>query len=36
MARVIEVSGLTGAYATRLFAEQGHEVIRVEKPGGIA
>ena len=34
MARIIEVSGLTGAYATRLFAEQGHEVIRVEKPGG--
>jgi crotonobetainyl-CoA:carnitine CoA-transferase CaiB-like acyl-CoA transferase len=34
MARIIELSGLTGAYATRLFAEQGHEIIRVEKPEG--
>ena len=34
MARVIDLSGLTGAYATRLFAEQGHEVIRIESPGG--
>lgn len=34
MARIIELSGLTAAYATRLFAEQGHEVIRVEKPAG--
>jgi crotonobetainyl-CoA:carnitine CoA-transferase CaiB-like acyl-CoA transferase len=34
MARIIELSGLTGAYAARLFAEQGHEVIRVERPDG--
>ena len=34
MARIIELSGLTGAYASRLFAEQGHEIIRVEKPEG--
>src|SRR5262249_6630577 len=26
--------GLSGAYATRLFAEQGHEVIRIENPAG--
>src|SRR5690242_291876 len=34
MLRVIDVTGLTGAYAARLFAEQGHEVIRIEPPGG--
>jgi crotonobetainyl-CoA:carnitine CoA-transferase CaiB-like acyl-CoA transferase len=34
MARIIELSGLSGAYATRLFAEQGHEIIRIEKPEG--
>jgi crotonobetainyl-CoA:carnitine CoA-transferase CaiB-like acyl-CoA transferase len=34
MARIVELAGLTGAYATRLFAEQGHEVIRVENPVG--
>jgi crotonobetainyl-CoA:carnitine CoA-transferase CaiB-like acyl-CoA transferase len=34
MARIIESSGLTGAYAARLFAEQGHEVIRVEQSEG--
>jgi crotonobetainyl-CoA:carnitine CoA-transferase CaiB-like acyl-CoA transferase len=34
MARIIDVSGLTGVYAARLFAEQGHEVIRVERPEG--
>jgi len=34
MARVIELTGLTGAYATRLFAERGHEVIRIESPEG--
>ena len=32
MSRVIDVAGLSGAYATRLFAEQGHEVIRIENP----
>lgn len=30
MARVIDCSDLAGAYAARLFAETGHEVIRVE------
>jgi CoA:oxalate CoA-transferase len=34
MARIIDLTGLTAAYATRLFAEQGHEVIRVEDPEG--
>ena len=34
MARVIDITGLAGAYATRLFAEQGHEVIRIESPEG--
>ena len=34
MARVIDLAGLAGAYATRLFAEEGHEVIRIESPEG--
>ena len=34
MARVIDLAGLAGAYATRLFAEEGQEVIRIERPGG--
>jgi crotonobetainyl-CoA:carnitine CoA-transferase CaiB-like acyl-CoA transferase len=34
MARVVDLAGLAGAYATRLFAEQGHEVIRIESAGG--
>jgi crotonobetainyl-CoA:carnitine CoA-transferase CaiB-like acyl-CoA transferase len=34
MARIIDLTALTGAYATRLFAEHGHEVIRVEDPEG--
>jgi crotonobetainyl-CoA:carnitine CoA-transferase CaiB-like acyl-CoA transferase len=34
MALIIEYSGLSGAYGARLFAEQGHEVIRVERPEG--
>ncbi|HTN72668.1 MAG TPA: CoA transferase, partial [Methylomirabilota bacterium] len=34
MARVLDITGLAGAYATRLFAEQGHEVIRIESPEG--
>ena len=34
MARVIDLAGLAGAYATRLFAEEGHEVIRIESPRG--
>jgi CoA:oxalate CoA-transferase len=34
VARVIDLAGLAGAYATRLFAEAGHEVIRIESPEG--
>jgi crotonobetainyl-CoA:carnitine CoA-transferase CaiB-like acyl-CoA transferase len=34
VARVIDLAGLAGAYATRLFAEEGHEVIRIESPRG--
>ena len=30
MARIIELTDLSGAYASRLFVESGHEVIRVE------
>ncbi|MGH7811797.1 MAG: CoA transferase, partial [Candidatus Binatia bacterium] len=32
--RVIDLTSLIGAYAARLFAEQRHEVIRVESPEG--
>lgn len=32
MARIVEITGLAGAYATRLLAEAGHEVIRIEDP----
>jgi crotonobetainyl-CoA:carnitine CoA-transferase CaiB-like acyl-CoA transferase len=32
--RIIDLTTLTGAYAARLFVEQGHEVIRVEHPEG--
>ncbi|MGH7815935.1 MAG: CoA transferase, partial [Candidatus Binatia bacterium] len=34
MARVVEFTDLAGAYASRLFAEQGHEVIRLENQDG--
>jgi crotonobetainyl-CoA:carnitine CoA-transferase CaiB-like acyl-CoA transferase len=34
MLRVIDLTSFIGAYAARLFAEQGHEVIRVEPPEG--
>jgi crotonobetainyl-CoA:carnitine CoA-transferase CaiB-like acyl-CoA transferase len=34
MLRVIDLTTLSGAYAARLFAEQGHEVIRVEPSEG--
>src|SRR5262252_5087758 len=34
MSRIIDIAGLAGAYAARLFAEQGHEVIRIENPTG--
>ena len=34
MARIIEVTGLAGAYATRLLVEAGHEVIRIDNPNG--
>jgi CoA:oxalate CoA-transferase len=34
MARIIDLTGMIGSYATRLFAEERHEVVRVEKPAG--
>ena len=34
MSRVLDLAGLAGAYATRLFIEEGHEVIRIEGPEG--
>lgn len=34
MARILEITDLAGAYATRLLAEAGHEVIRIEGPNG--
>ena len=34
MLRVIDLTTLSGAYAARLFAEEGHEVIRVEPSEG--
>src|SRR4030095_6649418 len=32
--RVIDLTTLSGAYACRIFAAHGHEVIRMEAPGG--
>lgn len=34
MARIIDLTGTIGSYATRLFAEAGHEVVRIEKAEG--
>lgn len=34
MARIIDLTTLSAVYATRLLVEAGHEVIRVESPGG--
>lgn len=34
--RIIDLGSLAGAYATRLLAESGHDVIRIETPGGDA
>jgi crotonobetainyl-CoA:carnitine CoA-transferase CaiB-like acyl-CoA transferase len=34
VARVLDLAGLAGVYATRLLAEEGHDVIRVEPPAG--
>ena len=34
MARIIDLTGMIGSYATRLFAEEGHDVVRVEKAEG--
>ena len=34
MARILEITGLAGAYATRLLAEAGHSVIRLERGEG--
>jgi len=34
--RVIDLGSLAGAYAARLLAESGHDVIRIDSPGGDA
>ena len=34
MTRIIDLTGIIGSYATRLFVEEGQEVIRVEKANG--
>src|SRR5579871_656049 len=34
MSRVLDLTRLSAIYATRLLAEQGHDVIRIEMPGG--
>jgi len=34
MLRILDLTTLSGAYAARLFAEAGHEVIRIEPPQG--
>jgi CoA:oxalate CoA-transferase len=36
MARVLDLTSQVGAYGTRLLAELGHEVVRVEHPAGDA
>lgn len=36
MARIIDLGSLAGAYATRLLAESGHDVIRIESADGDA
>ncbi len=36
MGRVIDLGSLAGAYAARLLAESGHDVIRIDSPGGDA
>ncbi len=34
MSRVIDLAGHSAVYATRLLAESGHDVVRVEPPQG--
>ncbi len=36
MARVVDLTACSGAYGTRLLAEAGHDVVRVESPSGDA
>src|ERR1700722_4006655 len=36
MARVLDFTSDVGAYGTRLLAELGHDVVRIEPPGGDA
>jgi crotonobetainyl-CoA:carnitine CoA-transferase CaiB-like acyl-CoA transferase len=36
MARIVDLTTLSGAYGTRLLAEAGHDVVRVESPAGDA
>ena len=34
MARILDLTSLMGAYGTRLLAELGHDVLRIENPKG--
>jgi len=34
MSRIVDLGGLAGAYAARLLAESGHDVIRIDPPEG--
>src|SRR5687767_6797219 len=34
MARILDLTGPAGAYGTRLLAELGHDVVRIESPDG--
>lgn len=34
MARILDLTGAAGAYGTRLLAELGHDVVRIENPNG--
>jgi crotonobetainyl-CoA:carnitine CoA-transferase CaiB-like acyl-CoA transferase len=34
MARILDLTGPAGAYGTRLLAELGHDVVRIESPNG--
>jgi crotonobetainyl-CoA:carnitine CoA-transferase CaiB-like acyl-CoA transferase len=36
MGRIVDLTGVSGVYGTRLLVEAGHEVVRVEAPGGDA
>jgi crotonobetainyl-CoA:carnitine CoA-transferase CaiB-like acyl-CoA transferase len=36
LSRILDLTSPVGAYGTRLLAEMGHDVVRVERPGGDA